>query len=290
MTLHSIWDGNMKYMRYMGGGCRQHHLGLPRGCSLPWHLGGGNGIVNISYRRVIVRWVFADHQMMSPSMGWRYRQHRLWKIHLRYIRWGIPCHDILDALEETFWGGVVSPRPSEICCSMTSGRGQSHRQYRQWKKHLEVGVVSPPSPGAGVLYGRSSRAFQTDWPWVHVGHGEVVIVGGWSAHPQCIGRCWHREPGDAAGWSRAEQHGCRGTLMRQNARPWHLRLWYDPLCVRQVLHISKWTLAKDVPNLRTRRTQLDRYCQHAWMGTERFEELSQERLFALSRTPRTTVR
>ena len=128
----------------------EHHLGLPRWCSLPWHLGGGNGIVNISCRRVIVRWVFADHQMMSASMGWRYRQKRLWKIHLRYISWSVPCHDILGALEETFWGGVVPPRPSGNGCSMTSGRGQSHRQYRQWKKHLEVGVVSPPSPGAGV--------------------------------------------------------------------------------------------------------------------------------------------
>ena len=28
--------------------------------------------------------------------------------------------------------------------------GQSHCQYRLWKKHLELGVVSPPLPGAGV--------------------------------------------------------------------------------------------------------------------------------------------
>ena len=213
---------NVNYMRYMGGGlCRQHHVGLPRWCSLTWHLEGGNFIVNISYRRVIVRWVFADHQTMSPSMGWRYRQHRLWKIHLRYSSWGVPCHDILDALEETFWGGVVSPRPSGICCSMTSGRGQSHRQYRKWKKYSRWGLCCHHHLAPG--YRCSSRAFQTDWPWAHVGHGEAVIVGDWRAHPKCIRRCWHREPGNAAGWSRAEQHRCKETLMRQNARPWHLR-------------------------------------------------------------------
>ena len=122
-TWPSIASGTGKYTGWVGL-CRHHHLGLPRGCTLPWHLRGGNGVVNISYRRVIVRWVFADHQMMSPSMGWRYRQHRLWKIHLRYISCHDICHDILDALGETFWG--------------------------LWKKHLEVGVVSSPSPGAGV--------------------------------------------------------------------------------------------------------------------------------------------
>ena len=137
-TWPSIASGTGKYTGWVGL-CRQHYLGLPRGCTLPWHLGGGNGIVNISYRRVIVRWVFVNLQMMSPSMGWRYRQHRPWKLHLRYISWGVPCHDILDALGETFRGRVVSPRLSGICCSMTSGRGQSHRQYRLWKKHLEVG-------------------------------------------------------------------------------------------------------------------------------------------------------
>ena len=76
-------------------------------------------------------------------------QHRLWKIHLRYISWGVPCHDILEGAI-TFWGGAVSPRPSGICRSITSETGQSHRLYQLWKKHLEVAVVSPPSPDAGV--------------------------------------------------------------------------------------------------------------------------------------------
>ena len=49
--------------------------------------------------------------------------------------------------------------------------------------------------------------------------------------------------------------------------------WYDPLGVGLVLHISKWTLAGDVRNPRTRRTQLDKHCQHAWMDTKRSERI-----------------
>ena len=167
-TWPSIASGTGKYTGWVGL-CRQHHLGLPRGCTLPWHLGGGNGIVNISYRKVIVRWVFADHQMVSPSMGWQYRQHRLWKIYLRYISWGVPCHDILDASGETFWGGVVSPRPSGICCSMTSGRGNHIVNIGYGRNISRWGLCRHHHLAPG--YGRSSRAFQTDWPWAHVGHG-----------------------------------------------------------------------------------------------------------------------
>ena len=135
---------------------------------------------------------------------------------IHQLRYTLPWY--LGRFRIKFWGG--------ICCSMTSGRGQSHRQYRLWKKHLEVGVVSPPSPGAGVW---------TQFPGIPdrlaLGACSDGGDGRWGSYlwwlegsPQCIRRCWHREPGDAAEWSRAEQHRCRGILMTQNARPWHLRL------------------------------------------------------------------
>ena len=150
MTLHSIWDGKTWTI-----------------CDI---LGGGGGSTSSGIAPVIfpsiVRWVFADHQMMSASMGWRYRQHRLWKIHLRYISCGVPCHDILDALEETFRDGGCVAKTIGICCSMASGRGQSHRQYRQWKKHLEMGVVSqlPGLPGRLAL-GECRSRWGSQYRW-----------------------------------------------------------------------------------------------------------------------------
>ena len=264
-TWPSLASGTGKYTGWVGVVgwvvlCQQHHLGLPRGCTLQWHLGGGNGIVNISYRRVIVRWVFADHQMMSPSMGWQYRQHWLWKIHLRYISWGVPCHDILDALGWTFWGGVVSPRPSGICCSMTSGRGQLHRQYRLWKKHLEVGVVSPASAGAGVwtqlpgLPDRLALGACRSQPVRQLS----LVTGGLTPNVSAVVDTVNLETqlgGLVPSRTAAEEHWWHKT----HALDIFGYAWYDPLGVGQVFHVSKWTLAGDDRNPCTRRMQLDRH-------------------------------
>ena len=151
--------------------------------------------------------------------------------------------------------------------------------------------MSPPSPGAGVwtqlpgLPDRLALGACRSWPV----RQSSLVTGGLTPNISAVVDTVNLETrlgGLVQSRTAAEEHWWHKT----RALDIFGYAWYDPLGVGQVLHISKWTLAGDDRNPCTRRTQLDRHCQNAWMGTKRSEELSQWRFLALSRTPRSTVR
>ena len=261
MTLHSIWDGEniINYMRYIGvgvRGCRPYHMGLPWGCTPPWHL------EDISYRRVIVRWVFAEHIIWDePLHGLTISSTLAIKdtSEIHQLRCTLPWYlgrgnNIINIWKKTFWGW---------CCFANTIWDLLQHDIWDGAITSSISAMEETSRGGGCGhhhlapgYGRSSRAFQTDWPWRHVGHGEAVIVGDWRAHPNV----------SAVVDTVNLKTQLAGLVQSSTTSEEHLRdkthaldtfgyAWYDPYGVGQVLHISKWTLAGDVRNPHTRRTQ-----------------------------------